>query len=381
MNSQYSVKDLKKMTREELYKIAKELNIKGRSTLSKEQLIANINQARENLSEKSRKATKPPTSTLSPIPRGKPQKREKSSARQEPLPTPETESPNIPSSFKPVKAPDTSRISEGRLTGELPLGYGDTKIVVQVRDPYWAHSYWEISELTKSNLRKQVGEEGYAKSAFVLRIHDVTNIGEFSGTNSHGFQDIHVFEGANNWYLHLPRPNRAYIVDLGIITPQGKFVLIARSNRVSTPRDTYSDTVDDQWMVVDEKFQELYRLSGGFNVGASSGELKQAMIQRLMQETSSGAISSLSSPVRADRGREQGKDFWLVVNTELIVYGATEPDATLTVQGKPVRLRPDGTFSLRYALPDGDQHIPVHAVNSDGDMERTITPIVKKFTR
>ena len=32
------------------------------------------------------------------------------------------------------------------------------------------------------------------------------------------------------------------------------------------------------------------------------------------------------------------KAFWLQVHTELILYGATEPDATVTVQGQPVKL-------------------------------------------
>jgi hypothetical protein len=65
----------------------------------------------------------------------------------------------------------------------------------------------------------------------------------------------------------------------------------------------------------------------------------------------------------------------------LIVYGATEPDAKVTVQGKPINLRQDGTFTLRFALPDGKQVIPVKAVSSDLEEERTITPIVTRETK
>ncbi len=75
-----------------------------------------------------------------------------------------------------------------------------------------------------------------------------------------------------------------------------------------------------------------------------------------------------------------GKDFWLWVKTELIVYGATEPDASLTVQDLPVTLRPDGTFTVRFALPEGDHAYPVRAVNRDGDMEKKIIPTVKRRT-
>jgi hypothetical protein len=36
------------------------------------------------------------------------------------------------------------KFEEGR-GFELPSGYGDNKILLLVRDPYWVYSYWEIS--------------------------------------------------------------------------------------------------------------------------------------------------------------------------------------------------------------------------------------------
>lgn len=97
---------------------------------------------------------------------------------------------------------------------------------------------------------------------------------------------------------------------------------------------------------------------------------------------SSGALFSGSSGRAGGDagGLGSDKDFWLVVNTELILYGATEPDATLTVAGVPVKLKPDGTFSLRFAFPDGEQFLRVKAVNNDGDMERTVMPVVSRRT-
>ncbi len=375
-------KDLRKMTRLELYDLAKKLNIKGRSSLSKEDLISQIEARQEKKAEKPDGAARAaaPSSTLHANPRGRPAKKGDKTPASRPEARPGEgvmEASGKP--FQPMKAPEAPSYPVERLSGELPLGYGDTRIVLQIRDPYWAHAYWEINDQTKAELRRTLGDEGYTRSSFILRIYDVTDL-DFTGDNAHSYYDIHIFEGANNWYLHLGKPNRSFVIDLGLISPTGQFILIARSNVARTPRDTYSDVVDEQWMVVDETFREIYRASGGFNVGASSGEIRQAMSKRLLEELSSGAVSSLSSPVKKEMPA-RGKDFWLVVNTELIVYGATEPDARLTVQGKEVKLRPDGTFTLRFALPDGEQNIPVHAVNHDGDMERTITPIVQKCTR
>lgn len=62
------------------------------------------------------------------------------------------------------------------------------------------------------------------------------------------------------------------------------------------------------------------------------------------------------------------------------MYGATEPDAKLTVQGKEIKLKQDGTFTLRFALPDGKQVIPVEATSKDGVDRRRITPIVTRKT-
>ena len=46
-------------------------------------------------------------------------------------------------------------------------------------------------------------------------------------------------------------------------------------------------------------------------------------------------------------------DFWFNINAELVIFGGTEPDARVVIAGQEIALRPDGTFTLRLALPDG----------------------------
>ena len=79
--------------------------------------------------------------------------------------------------------------------------------------------------------------------------------------------------------------------------------------------------------------------------------------------TSPSGISSVTSPFG---GAEQAKGFWFNVNAELIIYGATEPDAKVTLGGHEIKLRSDGTFSFRFALPDGKYDLPAVAVSADG---------------
>jgi uncharacterized protein len=69
---------------------------------------------------------------------------------------------------------------------------------------------------------------------------------------------------------------------------------------------------------------------------------------------------------------ERPRKFWLVADAELIVYGATEPDATVTIGGRPVKLNSDGTFRFQMHFPDGNIDFPVLAVAADGEQNRAI---------
>ena len=93
----------------------------------------------------------------------------------------------------------------------------------------------------------------------------------------------------------------------------------------------------------------------------------------------SEAVSSFGSG--ALRAPEKEREFRLWVAAELIIYGATEPDARLTVQGKEMKLRGDGSFTMRFALPDGKIEIPVTAVSADRIEERTIETSVDKKSK
>ncbi len=65
------------------------------------------------------------------------------------------------------------------------------------------------------------------------------------------------------------------------------------------------------------------------------------------------------------------RDFWFMVNAELIVYGATEPDAQVFIDGEAIPLRPDGTFTLRFALPDGAYGLSAVAMAAHGEASRS----------
>lgn len=276
----------------------------------------------------------------------------------------------------PTETEDYGSRSMADMTDEqdIPFSYNDTRIVLLIRDPYWLYSYWDINHETKTNLTKEWGD--FYHLPLMLRIYDVTDI-HFDGKNSHHYFDIPIQHHSTNWYIHVGIANRSFCVDLGFLQSNGDFYTIARSNVVTTPRDRSSEIVDEEWMIIEEDFKRLYRLAGMTAAGNSSAELVEALLMRLEREMGSAAVSSLSSPIKY---QPRERNFWFVLDTELIVHGATVPGSQVTIQGEPVELRPDGTFSLRFALPDGIRDLPAIAQSADGIDTIAIHPVITRKT-
>jgi len=267
--------------------------------------------------------------------------------------------------------PEPARVSR-YMPQELPFCYGKDKMVLQVRDPWWLHTFWEVSGATLDRLRNELKEE-FSRSKWILRAYDVSNI-NFNGNNAHRYFDIFISEGAMSWYIDAA-PGRSWCVDLGLLLPNGKFITVLRSNVVTTPLDGPSDVTDEEWMIPEEIFARLYGM--GFGLGRTS-PVGRAWQERAKQALWSSGVTSGASHVKK---QQKERKFWFKLDCELIVYGATEPDAKVTLQDKEIKLRPDGTFTLRFALPDGEQVIPVKAVSADCVEERIITPVVNRETK
>lgn len=264
-----------------------------------------------------------------------------------------------------------------KIPKDLPTGYGKDRIVVMVRDPYWLHCYWELTRHAIQRAEAALGQEWHASKP-VLRLLDVTSQDTTSSAES-TVRDIHIHGGCNNWYIDVANPPRSYRVDIGYLAPSGRFYVLARSNVVTTPRAGVSDVIDENWADIDaKKADRIYAMSGGFDPTASSLELKQLFEERLRRPMGSPAVTSFGSGAYPPGRMRQ---FWFQLDAELIVYGATDPKARVTLQGEPVKLRPDGTFTMRFSLPDSRQIIPAVASSADGVEERTIVLAVERNTK
>ena len=244
-----------------------------------------------------------------------------------------------------------------------------------VRDPYWLHTHWELSRGTLARAHAALGQEWHTAKP-ILRVMDVTSEDTTSASERH-IRDIDIHGGVNNWYIDVKSPPKSYRIDIGYLARRGKFFVLARSNVVTTPKAGSTDVLDENWTSVQDQCQKIYSQSGGPNGSMVSSELRDLFEERLrrpmqglsLQSLGTGALPSLS------------RGFHFEIDAELIVYGSTEPNARVTLQGEHVPIRPDGSFTVRFSLPDSRQIIPATASSPDGVEERTIVLAIERNTK
>lgn len=272
----------------------------------------------------------------------------------------------------------------------LPTDYGDTKITILPRDPICIFAYWSISKQYFDKLKEKYGKDFLVSSKLVIRIYDITDV-NFDGNKANRFFDVFVTPNSSSWYVNVGEFNRSWCADLGYLTKDGEFILIARSNTVVMPKYGVSNITDEQWALLQVEFEKLLKFSGVNKIGLSSFDIAKLMRERweeivsISLPSSHSNISSSSSMSFFAQQEKQipqkDKKFWLRADTEIIINGATEPDASLTLKGQPIKLSADGTFSVRFYLPNGEDKYTIEAVSSDGTMKKSITFEISKKTK
>jgi hypothetical protein len=344
-------------TKKDLTAMAREQGVSGWHGMRKDELVA----ALQTLRRRSRKKAPAARALVAPV--------QTAAARNT------TAEEQVESSKFDVGVP--TRDLSARVPRDLPAGYGKDRIVAMVRDPYWLHTYWELTRHAIQRAEAALGQEWHGARP-ILRLLDVTT-NDITSTSERIVRDIEIHGGCNNWYIDVANPPRSYRIDIGYLARSGRFYVLARSNVVTTPRAGISDVIDENWADLDaRKADRIYAMSSGFDPSASSLEVKQLFEERLRRPMGSPAVTSFGSHCLLGGKVRQ---FAFQIDAELIVYGATEPNARVTLQGQPVNLRSDGTFTMRFKLPDSRQIIPAVATSPDGLEERTIVLAVERNTK
>ena len=206
---------------------------------------------------------------------------------------------------------------------------------------------------------------------------DVTSEDTTSPAERH-VRDIEIHGGVNNWYIDVRvRP----------ILPD-RYRLFLSSRQVFRPGPV-ERRQHAQGGVVRRARRELGERSGAVPADlqpvAMARHDRPDRRDRPPRPVRGAAPPADARPVASEPGTGAlasfGRDFHFELDAELIVYGTTEPNAKVTLQGEPVQLRRDGTFTVRFSLPDSRQIIPAVAASPDGVEERTIVLAVERNTK
>jgi len=377
---------LQALSKKELAERARNRGVANWHDLSKDDLVdAIIRKARAAKAAKLAKSTKAPAKATVAKPAARPDKAavngthkpQKTAARSGSGAGMMSNEERVESAKFDIGVP-TKDLS-AKVPKHLPTGYGKDRIVVMVRDPYWLHVYWELTHQSIQRAEAALGQDWYTAKP-ILRVVDVSSH-DTTSTSEGVVKDIEIHGGCQNWYVEVAQPPKSYRVDVGYLSRRGQFYVLARSNVVSTPRANVSDEMDENWADIDNKQADrIFAMSSGFDPNAvtSSSELKQLFEERLRRPLGSPALSSFGSGALSP---DKQRKFFFKLDAELIVYGETEPNARVTLQGEPVKLRPDGTFTMRFSLPDSRQIIPAVASSADGVEERTIVLAIERNTK
>ena len=263
----------------------------------------------------------------------------------------------------------------------------ETRVVFLPRDPQWAYVFWEISEAD----RQQAFKDG--ASQLCLRVADVTGLNS-GGTHPHTLQEVPVDSHATEWYLPVPLSDRDYRVELGYRVAGSGWISLAHSSVARVPALHPSEQILDQFVPFSLDTppttltpQTLPSADNGLHERLyQTATLRGRRLGRgseAFHELEGGAAAGLNASgagLWASGRNESGsgvlnprqRAFWLVADAELIVYGATDPSAKLSIGGEEVPLSSDGTFRIQVPFRDGQQVYAIEAVAADGEQTRNI---------
>ena len=275
------------------------------------------------------------------------------------------------------------------------ISTSETRVVFLPRDPQWAYVFWEISDDDRQRAQKE------GASRLCLRLADVTGMQDGSA-HPHTLQEVPVDSHSTEWYLPVPLCDRDYRVELGYRIGT-TWMSLAFSSVARVPALHPSEQILDQFVPFSLDTTSVPEAPAAPVTPAEPSD--SGLHERLYQsatvhfrrrrvgseefqegvdssgDSDSFGLSDSGIGLWASGRNESGlggvaprqRSFWLVADAELIVYGATDPSARLTIGGEDVPLSTDGTFRIQVPFRDGEQMYPIEATAADGEQKRNIT--------
>jgi len=259
-------------------------------------------------------------------------------------------------------------------------------------DPQWATVQWVVNGADQQRASAAGARE------LCLRVADVTGLPP-GDSHPQTLQELVVDAAASDWYLPVPLCDRDYRVELGYRLAAGGWLSLAFSAVARVPAEEAPQPITETF----EPFhlEAIEPLAGVPSPALGAGGVQHELFYRQataagprrlrlgsevwfeegsedQDRTDEGGPHASGAGIWASGRSESGsglvrpRSFCLVADAELIVYGATDPSASLTIGDRGVPLQADGTFRLQVPFPDGAQAYPIRATAADGEQQRWI---------
>ena len=131
-----------------------------------------------------------------------------------PTPTADAQSQVVASKFATVETAP----AKPPVRPTLPTSYGESHLLLLVRDPQTLFAAWDMAPSTIEALKARLGRRGFAVSTLTLRL---TRAGGSASV-------LQVGKKARSRYLKIDG-GPSFMAEIGFTTPAGRFELVARS--------------------------------------------------------------------------------------------------------------------------------------------------------
>ncbi|MCK5673116.1 MAG: DUF4912 domain-containing protein, partial [Spirochaetales bacterium] len=126
----------------------------------------------------------------------------------------------------------------------IPEKYNDTRIVLLLRDPLWAYTYWDLNDNELNKMKEEIFFEGFFLRVYELNTKKDSGENSYSSENILDYYDIPVDEKDDSRYINLGKTGRSFGIQLCSII-HGKVSVLSKSNVIKSPRGFVAEHIKD----------------------------------------------------------------------------------------------------------------------------------------
>ena len=320
-------KELQTRTRKELVILAKRYGVQGWHPMKKAELVSAITKAVRKAERQGRGKN-----NLSPFPAPTNGRR-----------SPDRRAPNV------ARLRKTAPVAREKDLATRAKKTVDDTLVAEVFELNWLRASWHLSPKAIDRAAVALGAEWH-QARPIIRVQHLEDDVDGSGVETVE-SDVSITGDSDVWFVRVQHPEGNYRLQIGYITPKGRFFALARSK----PMNPMNSVTGDSASIHAEE-----RRSSVFRRPEDSGILQRG-------------------PANGDGS--QAQQFDLNLETELVVRGKTHPASSVTLLGESISVATDGVFQVTCPLNDGREVLPAVAVSPDGAEQRTVILGIEQNTK